>query len=144
MKISSGVLMIIAVAGIIAFAAMGVQEMNSQYPDSNMSSSEWDSKYDYSSQLNETMGKLKDKLDYISNNPEAGFFSKLGAGIYAIPYAVIHTPIIIFQSLAYGTSITVNALTGLSIPTSIITLILTGMLIWVIFKLVEMFNRTPV
>lgn len=143
MRISSAILMIIAISGIILMAAISLKELDTQYPDANITTSEWDSKYDYSPQINSSVAGLKDKFDKITDT-DTGWFTKLTSGIYAIPYAIIAVPGVILTSLAYGTSIAVDGLTGLNIDSRIIMLVMIGMLIWGIFKLVEMFNRTPI
>jgi hypothetical protein len=143
MRLSSAVILLIVIAGIFAMFAISVRETNEQYSDVNISSSEWESKYDYSQAVQARANNLSSYLTQITD-PDKGFFSKLALGIDAIPYAVIAVPSIILESMGNGISIAVSALTALKIDSKIIILITIAIIIWGVFKLVGMFSRSDV
>lgn len=142
MKISTFVIFFLFVSAIFFMFSMMYNEGNQQFSDINASSAEWNATYDYYSELNETFTPLETKFKTIQDE-DAGWFSKLTAGISAIPYAVIIFPQAVFGGLAIGSTITTGFLVALAIPGYLILLALLGFLIWGIIKLVELFTQTP-
>jgi hypothetical protein len=143
MKFSNFVIFMLIVAGIFFLFALMVSESNEQYPDANINSSEWESQYDHVSEINRTVLPLQDKFEVIQDE-DKGFFTKLAAGITAIPYAIIIFPQVIFGSLELAGDMSLGFLAALAIPAYIITIVLVIMLVWALFKLIEFFNKTPV
>jgi hypothetical protein len=143
MKIST-VVMYIFIVGIVVytFASM-VQEGNSNYPTAHINSSEWDSKYDYVTSLNSTITPLKDRLLTITD-AEQGWFTRLAAGIAAIPYAIMLLPSVTLQILIIGGLLITNLFTALGIPVYIIIAVSLMAIVWGIFKLVEFFQRSQI
>lgn len=143
MKLSGFVILILIIAGVFFTFAQITKEINTQFPDSSLNSSQWESKYDYIDDVNETFSPLEQSFKTIQDE-DAGWFSKLSAGITAIPYALLIVPQAIFGSLVYGGNIVVGFFGVWNLPAKIVTLALVILLIWAIFKLVEYFNKTEI
>jgi len=142
MKFSTFVIFLLFVSGIFFIFAMMYTEGNQQFSGVNASSAEWNSSYDYLAKVNSTVSPLEVKFKTIQDE-NAGWFSKLAAGISAMPYAVIIFPQVIFGALELSGGMTTGFLTALAIPGYLILLILVSLLIWGIFKLVEQFTQYP-
>lgn len=143
MKLSTFVTIILIISGVFFAYAQITKEINTQYPDSSLNSSEWEDKYDYIEDVNETFAPLESSLKKIQDE-DAGWFSKLAEGITALPYAILIVPQAVFGSLVFGGEIATGFLTIWAIPSAIITLGLVLILVWAIFKLVEYFNKYEV
>ncbi len=142
MKLSVFISYILIVGMVFFTFALMVKDTNQAY-DTNINSSQWDEEYDFVNDLNSTVSPLEQKFKVIQDE-DAGFFTKLTAGITALPYAVIIFPQVIFGSLEIGGTITMGFLTALAIPAYLITAIILGILIWALFKLLEFFQRSQV
>lgn len=143
MKLSTFIVTILVISGIFFVFAEMIRESNDQFPDNSINSSEWEDRYDYIDDVNETFSPIEIALKTIQDEDE-GWFSKLTAGITAIPYALLIVPQAIFGSIVFGGSIIVGFFGVWGVPQKIITLALVMILIWAIFKLVEFFNKTEV
>lgn len=143
MKISDFISMMVMVSAIFFIFASMIQESNDQYPDVNINSSEWEERYDYIEDINGTVSPIEEKLKVIQDENQ-GFFTKLAAGITAIPYAVIVVPQAAFGALAIASNMIVDFFAVFNLPSYIVTAALLILLIWGIFKLVEFFQRSSV
>lgn len=155
MKISTAIIFLIIVSAVFTVFGLMVHEANQQYTGSDgyspINSSQWSNQadsgntgqYDFVSRINNTIGPLEDKWKQIKD-PEQGFFSKIAAGLTAIPYAIMLLPDVLFASLSMAGAIVAGFMTVLNIPTWFITAGLVMLLIWGIFKLLEFFQRVPI
>ena len=157
MKISSFIIFLIIVSAVFATYGLMVYDANEQYHDTipnyvNLSSAEWSDggatgvagggKFDFVDGINGTVGPLQDKFKVLSNENE-GWFSKLTAGITAIPYAILLVPDVLWNTVVMGTLIITAFLTVLGIPVWFIIAGSVMVLVWAIFKLLEFFQRVP-
>lgn len=142
-KISTFIVFILIASGVFFAYAEMIREANEQYPENYINSSEWEEKYDYISDINETINPLEKKLKIIQDE-DKGWFSKLTAGITAIPYALLIVPQVLFGSLVFGGAIIIGFLSVWGVAQKIVTLGLVILSIWAIFKLVEFFNKTEI
>lgn len=143
MNISTFIFLIIMIAAVFFVYKTGVDEANVQYEGTNFNSSAWDTKYDYSDKVNSSVAKIETKFRTIQD-PDAGFFSKIAAGLTAIPYGVILVPMVTIDSLGIGGSIVVDSFGALGIPSKLITLTLIGLMIFGAFRLVKFWQREPI
>ena len=142
MKVSVVLTYMLVVAGIFFIFATMVDDANQQY-STNINSSEWEDKYDYSANLNETISPLETQLKAISDT-ENGWFTKITAGITAIPYAVIAIPTIMFQSITFAGYLVVGTLSSFGIPKFLVSIVLLMISFWAIFKLIEFYQRKDI
>jgi len=140
MKLSQFLIFVVAVAGMFFIFGLMSQEASVDYPDSNINDSEWLGKYDYSEQINESITPLQTAVSNIGDDNK-GWFSQVTSGIIAIPTAIIALPTLFFQTVANGGRIVAGTFTTLKIPSQLVTIVLIMIFIWIIFKLVEIYNK---
>lgn len=143
MKLSQFLIFVVAVAGMFFIFGLMSQEASVNYSDSNINDSEWLGKYDYSSEINESITPLQTAISNIGDDSK-GWFSQVTSGIIAIPTAVIALPVLFFQTVTNGGRIVTGTFTTLKIPAQLIVIVLIMIFIWVIFKLVEIYNKWQV
>lgn len=139
MKFSTFISILLVVGVIFFIFDMMLMEGNNKF-SSGINDSDWQGKYDFAGQINSTINPLVEKFQVIQD-PDQGFFSKIAAGLSAIPYAVIVFPQVIFGTLTMGGTITTGMLAALAIPAYIITVAIIGLLVWAMLKLVEIYQR---
>lgn len=143
MKISAFVFALLIISGIFFMFAEMVREQNENFPDNPVNSTEWEEKYDFIDDVNDTFNPIEQALKTIQDE-DAGWFSKLTAGITAIPFAILIVPQAVFGSMVFGGNIIVGFFGVWGIAPKIVTLGLVLLLVWGIFKLVEFFNKTEI
>lgn len=147
MKISTLVGFLLIVSAVFFIYALMVSEANDMFGTHSgfdeINSSEWDSQYDMVGAVNATITPLETKFKVITD-PEEGFFTKLTAGIAAIPYAIMLVPQVLFNTVYLAGVMIVSFATFLNIPPYIQILVVVMTLVWGIFKLLEYFQRAPV
>lgn len=135
-------LVFIAVVGLV-FAALTQMstELNDKYPSTHqINVSKFDNEYNYINDLNESVGAIQERFNVITDE-DKGFFTRLGAGIVAIPYAVILFPKAVLQgSSALGSMIT-NFGQIVFWTTVTIYMITFIAIIWVIGMLIKFFQK---
>jgi hypothetical protein len=118
-------------------------EGNQNYPNAKLNNSAWVGQYDYVQSMNTTIDPLVKNLKTITDTDNS-WFTRISVGIVSIPLACILLPSAVFNGFQMGGQISVGLLAILAIPGYIILLITVYMLLFIIFKLVEFFQRVPV
>jgi len=131
MKLVSYILIVLMIGFMFTLVATMVTDMQTYYPDYTIDTSEWNSTYDYSSDINNSMAGLQEKLKILGDE-DKGWFPKLAAGITVIPLAVIEIPSILISTLIYGNNIISGVLHGL-VPEFVITFIILALLVTILF-----------
>lgn len=116
-------------------------ELNNQYSDNPINTTKWEGKYDYSDSINTSMGKLIDKINTITDT-EKSWFTRLSAGIVAIPYFVILFPIVALEGFATFVKILTGAGADIAVPQKILAAAVILVTIFLIKKLLEFFQRS--
>jgi predicted PurR-regulated permease PerM len=142
MKISTFVATIVIIGAVFFLFAQMVKEGNSTY-SSNINSSEWDTKYDYVNRVNDTIAPIQKSFNDIQDENN-GWFTKLTAGITAIPRAIISIPVMLFSAFSIGGGFISGVFTAFGLPVYLLTVALLLLVIWGIFKLIELFGRWQV
>ena len=158
MKISSAVIFLLLVSAIFATYGLIVHESNQTYSSTipnyvPLDGSNWSNgattgeagggKFDFVDSINGTVGPLVDKFKLIKD-PDQGFFSKIAAGLTAIPYAILLVPDVLWNTLLMAGTIVTAFFTVLNIPAWFIIMACVGFLVWGIFKLLEYYQRVPI
>jgi len=143
MKISTFVMIILVMSGFFFIFGLMSQEAKLYYPDSEINDSDWYGRYDYVSSINSSIAPLERSFKDIGDENK-GWFSKLTSGIAAIPAAVIAIPSLLFNSFITGGKIVTGMFNTLNVPQYLVTLILVMIVVWGVFKLVEIYNRWQV
>lgn len=137
MRLSGFILMILVVGLIFAIVGSIVSDFETQYPDVEVNKS-WSSKYDFSSEINEIVSPLKTRFETIT---DTGWFSRIEAGITAVPIAIITVPAVLFKTVSYGITIFSGVGADVGIPPAIITFGIIAILVIIIFALVAFWRR---
>lgn len=144
MKISSVITFMVIIAGIFFVFALMIDEANTQYPDADLNSSEWEDQYDYVDNINSSISPLKEKLDVITSE-DVGWFKKITTGITAIPKVIVFVPKVTFDTIKFGGNMITDFFVALNFPGKITIIALTLVFIFAIFKLIEFIgNRNKV
>ena len=142
MKISAYISIILVIGIVFFIFAMMGQEAAVNYPAAGINSSAV-VQYDYSTQINSTIAPVQGALQNIESS-DTGWFSKITSGLAAIPYAVILIPRLLFDSILYGGAITTGILGSFGVPTYILFVVLIMIVVWAVFKLLEIYQRWQV
>ena len=144
MKISSVITFLAIIGGIIFIMANMVTEGSDKY-DITINKSDWESSYNYVNDINDSINPLIEDFNKITDTSEdsGGWFTKLVSGISAIPKAIIAIPSVIFSSIVSTKEITGSILKSLKVPSEIILIAFVVISIWVVFKLIEIYQRYP-
>jgi len=137
----SGYILITVIIGL-AFASVGmfVNDLSSSYPDVEIDTS-WETEYNYAQNINQSVSPLKEKFDTIENG-DAGWFSKVSAGITAVPFATITVPKIIFETMSFSGTIISQLGVAIGVPTWILTIATMCLIIIILFALVSFWHRS--
>ncbi|MHA1873342.1 MAG: hypothetical protein ACTSVB_04440 [Candidatus Heimdallarchaeaceae archaeon] len=133
--------MIILVVGL-TFAIIGniVNDFKTYYPETEVNTS-WVEAYDYSSEINESVGGLKEDFATLTDT-EKGWFSRIGAGITAIPNVIIFVPKTMFEVGVYATNIISKSAKQIpQFPTFIIPFAIIAIVVGLFFLLISFWRR---
>lgn len=142
MKISTYVLLLVCVGAVLFVYASMMSESAQRYPEANINSSEWAGKYDYALEVNKSISPLQNAFAKIQDE-NTGWFTKLTAGITAIPLAIIELPTLLFKSFSLGGSLITGIFTSFGLPAYFIIVAIILIIVWGIFKLAEVYQRWP-
>lgn len=142
MKISTWIIALLFV-GVIFFAfAMMMNEGATKY-DVDVNNSVWEGKYDYASDINDSVGDLIGSVNDITSE-ETGWLEKVGQGFTGIISAVTLLPAMVWKSFSMTGELFTEGFSAINVPAYIITVAIIAMMIWGVFKLVEFFQRWQV
>ncbi len=142
MKLSMFILLILVVG--LSFSLVGsiIHDFETQYPEVNVNTT-WEDDYDYSSEINESVYGIKTRFDIIGSE-ETGWFSKLTAGISAVPLAIIFIPVVIFKTMAYAINIISSIPKIISVPPYVIIFGIVALIVVILFGLVSFWHRSKI
>ncbi len=127
--------------GVIFFVfGMMINESAINYPEANMTDGNMTSKYDFSKSINSSFYPIQNAIESVTN-PDIGFFGKIVSGLAAMPYAVILLPSVAIKTLAYGITLLTGGFVALGVSVYILLVAFIMMIVWVVFKLIEIFQR---
>lgn len=137
----SGYILIILMTGL-CFAIVGsiVNDFAVYYPDVQINTS-WETKYNYANSINQSVSGVKERFDIIEDE-DTGWFTKLTAGIEAVPLAIITVPRVMFETIATGFTIVSDLGKEIGIPPFVITITIIAIIIIVLFALVSFWHRS--
>lgn len=144
MKFTTIILFILMVGGIflsVTLISIDLNTYSEVLGTQKIDTSLWEEKYDYAESINRSIDPLLEKFDDIQDE-DKGWFSKLGSGIVAIPYALVAFASLVIGSIGTMNNIMVEGLKQLKFPPEIIYIFLVFMGVWGISKLLQFFNKT--
>ncbi len=132
-------LLLVVTIGIFAYLIIaGAGEFNQVYPDNPIDTTGFKQYEDFN---NITQKANKSIENFQKLGDESKWYQKIGAGIVAIPYAVIQFPIMIVSSVTTLTGYMANALGGI-IPAPILLALGTFLLIALVRGFMEFFQKS--
>jgi hypothetical protein len=143
MKISTMIGIFVIIGMLLATFALMTQEAKTYHPSANISDSDWAGKYDYVDDVNRTVAPLKATFEQIEDE-NTGWFTKITAGIVAIPRAVIAFVSVALSSIIMGGALVTGTLSTFGLPAYFIFGICVVMFIWLMAKLIEIYQRWQV
>jgi len=129
---------LVIVIGIFAIVmGMFATDLDKVYTDTHIDNnfSQYNDFQDVANQANKTFENFK-----TLGNDEKSWFQKIGAGIVAIPYAVISFPIMIGMAIVTLTKFMGGGLVGF-VPTAIIFALLAMLIVEIVKRMLEFFQR---
>ena len=133
-------LLIVVVIGVFAYLTVsGSQQMNSIYPDNPIDTSNF-SGYDQIETIGEDADEIYKNFRTLGAE-DTSWFQKIGAGIVAIPYAVIKMPIMVASAIGVLTSFIDTGLGG-KVPYTIILAGITILIIYAVREFLQFFQRS--
>ena len=143
MKIITLIIFIVLIGGIVFYTFTSAsQELNQQYNNSYpINTTLWEGKYNYTDQVNSSISPLITDFNNIQDE-EKGWFTRITSGIIAVPHAVIAFASLAIVSVTTMSNIITTGGTHLKIGLPIIIALITMLVVWVVGKLLEYFNRS--
>ena len=133
-------LILVVVIGIVAsWITLGVTEFNQSSAGTPINVSNLTNSYDDMENINTKVNESLEVFQKLGDD-DASWFSKISAGIVAIPKVVIGFPILIMTGVASFTGMVVTALTGV-IPPAILYGLLAIIGIIILRRFMEFFQK---
>ncbi len=133
-------LVLVVIIGVFAWLTIdGATQLNQKFPDNQINTTNFTGSYDKIETINEKVNSTFNNFQKLGAE-DTSWFQKIGAGIVAIPYAVINFPIIIALAVTALMSMVTSALGGI-LPSIIIFAIVTFLLIEIVKRFLEFFQR---
>jgi hypothetical protein len=132
-------LFLVIMIGLVSIVIMmGATDLNQVYTNTTIDTSNLSQFNDFS-KITDQANKTFDNFQKLGDDTK--WYQKIGAGIIAIPYAVISFPIMIAQALTILTKFMGVGLIGI-VPTSIILIMISLLLVEVVKRMMEFFQRS--
>jgi len=133
-------LLIVVVIGVFAYLTVsGSQQLNSIYPENQIDTSNF-SGYDQIETIGEDADDIYQNFKTLGAEDKA-WYQKIGAGIVAIPYAVIKMPIMTVSAIGVLTSFIDDGLGG-KVPYTVILGGITILIILAVREFLSFFQRS--
>ena len=147
MKLSSAIMFALLVSFVFVAWGLLIQDFETNYIDTNISTATSINEtflqdFDNSEELNETMQPIFEGFQDIAT--DEGFFDKIQDLAVVVPLAIIAIPGVIFQQVVILISLVSRFSEIINIPIQIVTIAIIGVFMWILFKLVAFWRRTPV
>lgn len=140
MKISTFIFFLLVISGFFFIFGLMSQEGANLYPSANINDSEWRNQYDYVDEVNETIAPMQTAFEDIQDENK-GWFSKVVSGIAAVPAAVVAIPTLVLGSFTSFGSLVSGLFLTLKVPPYLLLLVLVMVIVWGVFKLIEVYQR---
>jgi len=140
MKLGTPLFILLVIAFAFTSIALIVGDFRTNYPEVNVSTESYESKYNYQQQVNGTFLDLSAKLEDI-DEAEGGW--KIWEAIIALPIAVVAVILQVILSIPYLGAILSGVANDLGVPSSIIAIGLTAIMAAVIIMLIKFANKSP-
>lgn len=134
-------LFLVVIIGAFAVLTMDfTTDLNEKFPENQINVSNFSGNYNQIDTINTKVNNTFENFQKLGNE-DVSWFQKIGAGIVAIPYAVINFPIIIGLAVSTLMSMVTTGLGGI-IPAIFILALSTFLLVEIVRRLLEFFQRS--
>jgi hypothetical protein len=132
-------LALVVIIGVFGWLMIdGATQLNDKFPDNQINTTLLDG-YDKIDDINEKVNNSYQNFQTLGRE-DVSWFQKIGAGIVAIPYAVITFPIMIATAVGALMTMVTTGLGGV-VPAIIILALSTFLLIEIVKRLLEFFQK---
>jgi hypothetical protein len=132
-------LALVVIIGVFGWLMIdGATQLNDKFPDNQINTTLLDG-YDKIDTINEKVNNSYQNFQTLGRE-DVSWFQKIGAGIVAIPYAVITFPIMIATAVGALMTMVTTGLGGV-VPAIIILALSTFLLIEIVKRLLEFFQK---
>lgn len=147
MKLSSTIMLVLLVSFVFVAWGILINDFETNYIDTNISSAApinetFLQDFDNSEELNESMQPIFEGFKDIATDD--GFFDKIQDLAVVVPLAIISVPGVIFNQLVILISLISTFSELIGIPLEIIVISVVGIFMFILFKLIAFWRRTPV
>jgi len=118
----------------------GIGDLNQGFPENEINTSSLDGDYNKIETIQQRANNSLENFKTLEDESKS-WFQKIGAGIVAIPYAVVSFPIMIIESVVILQGMAVSTLGGV-LPATILLAMLTFLIIEIVKRFLEFFQRS--
>lgn len=140
MRATEYLMLVVMLGAFVYLIVAGADNLNKIYPTNPINTTNFTGKYNQ-------IDKIQDKANASFNNfqtlgrEDVSWFQKIGAGIVAIPYAVVNFPIMVAYAVVALMTMMTQSLGGI-IPATILLAITTFLIVEVVKRFMEFFQRS--
>jgi hypothetical protein len=118
----------------------GTEEITTQYPDSQVNSSAFADKYDKSSSIDASNDLLIADLEKLQD-PETGWFTKALLAGAVIPIVIVTAVTTTFSGMSSLVAIVTGIFVEFSLPVKLLSLAISFISVFIVYKLVAFFGK---
>jgi hypothetical protein len=134
-------LFLVVIIGVFTWITInGALELNEKYPENPINTSGFSNNYEDIERIQEISNKTFENFQVLGKEDTA-WYQKIGAGIVAIPYAVIAFPRMLAIAISSLSSMVTTGLGGM-VPSIILLAMITFLLVYVVRELLSFFQRS--
>lgn len=140
MKFSDIAMLILVISGVFAVLGLAINDYSNAYPEVEINQTRLD-KYNQADEIEDRIAPLKNSWEQIQNEDKG--WKKFVTGLAAIPNVIIAFPAIVFSVFSIAGSVLTDGAKDLVVPLVVIGIILTMVTVYLLFKLVGWWQRSP-
>lgn len=133
-------LFFVVIIGVFVYLTVqGATELNQIYPENQINTSNFSSSYNQIDKIQQKANQSFENFQTLGRE-DTSWFQKIGAGIVAIPYAVINYPIMVAYAIGTLISMVTNSLGGI-VPAIVLLAMVTFIIVEAVKRFTEFFQR---
>ena len=139
MRATDYLFLVVIIGLVVGIVSLGATDFNTMEAGNQIDIANLTSGYDNVANINNKVNESLEAFQTLADD-DASWFSKVAAGIVAIPKAVIGFPILIMSALAIFTGMVSTATKGI-VPPFIVYGLITLVMIMIMRRFMEFFQR---
>lgn len=133
-------LFLVVMIGVFVYLTVqGATELNQIYPENQINTTNFTSNYNQIQTIQAKANATYENFQKLGRE-DTSWFQKIGAGIVAIPYAVVNFPIMVAYAVSALSGMLVNVVGGV-VPAIILLAMVTFLIVEVVRRFMEFFQR---